>query len=86
MATTLFQAISAVPGRIYSAFGDFTDLVTGRKAERLGAIRKTWSISFPRSSSLPFGPDESGCCRTTTTSRRKLPSIAWRIAGFSRSR
>lgn len=34
MATTLFQAISAVPGRIYSAFGDFTDLVTGRKAER----------------------------------------------------
>jgi hypothetical protein len=34
MATTLFQAMSAIPGRVYSAFGDAIDYVTGRKAER----------------------------------------------------
>lgn len=34
MATTLFQAISAVPGRVYTALGEFVDYATGRKAER----------------------------------------------------
>lgn len=34
MATTLFQAVSAFPGKVYAAFGQVVDTVSGRRAER----------------------------------------------------
>lgn len=34
MATTLFQAISAIPGKMYSAFGQVADVFSGRRADR----------------------------------------------------